>query len=124
MIIAINNDYVDNQISYIDINNAYSEWVPGFKFLIPPNKCSNIVALENGILFSIGGTTMENVAIKDVFILDLSYFCKKWVQTSSMIFSRKDFAICLHENRIYAVSIIFFFKYWFKNCIYLFILNF
>lgn len=55
-------------------------------------------------LFSIGGVTRNNEAISNVFSLDLTNICRDWVERPSMITSRKQFAVCTHETRIYAVS--------------------
>lgn len=94
-------------VSYLDIGNNNSDWQPGSNLLIPPNGCSKIVSLDNGIIFSIGGQSENYTAVNDVFILDLSDLYKRWIKTTPMIFSRKYFAVCIHKNRIYVVSIVF-----------------
>lgn len=107
MLIAIDNDHLYQGVSYLDIGNNNSDWQPGSKIFLPPNECSKIVYLDNGIIFSIGGQTDDCIAINDVFILDLSNLYKRWIKTSPMIVARKYFGVCLFEKRIYAVSIVF-----------------
>lgn len=116
MLIAIDNDNMYQGVSYLNIGNNNSDWLPGSKIFIPPNGCSKIVSLECGIIFSIGGESKNHVPINDVFILDLSEFYKRWVKTTPMLYSRKDFGVCIFEKRIYVVSIslgfiVFFYLY-------------
>lgn len=48
-----------------------------------------------------------------MYSLDLTNICRNWVERPSMITSRKQFAVCTHESRIYAVSkiILIYVKY-------------
>lgn len=107
MIIAIDNSYGYHSVGYLDISVTDSEWNFGNRIFLPPNKSSKIVAIENVFLFSIGGVTRNNVAINNVFSLDLSNICHNWVEKTPMLSPRKNFAVCTHEKRVYAVSKVF-----------------
>lgn len=62
---------------------------------------------------SIGGKYPgSNIAINNVYFLDLLQEPYIWVPTTPMISCRKDFTVCVNEKRIFAVST---FKLYYTN---------
>lgn len=99
MIVAIDNDHNNENVYCNDISYDLSIWTPGPRFFLPPNKGSTIVALEIGILFSIGGTTQNHVPTSTVYFLNF----QNWFKATSMLSPRHYFGVCSTEGFIYVV---------------------
>lgn len=98
-------------VEYLDViindyeRNVVQCWKPlADSIFRPRRKFSKMVAFDRGLVFAVGGLSVNNRPTCEMDVLDLSFFWQKWIPAPQMAFARSNAAVCNDDRYIFIVS--------------------